>query len=162
MTIGVGDKIPQATLRLLTEEGPADTGTDAIFADRKVVVFGLPGAYTPTCSLNHLPGFLENRDIIIANGVDDIICVAVNDHFVVGAWAEATGGAGKITFAADWDAGFTKAIGMDMDLSAGGLGVRSMRYSMLVENGEVKIVNLEESPGEAVVSGAARILEQIG
>ncbi|WP_421853025.1 peroxiredoxin [Oricola sp.] len=162
MTIGTGDKIPSVTLRRITEDGPEDVDSDTVFAGRNVVVFGLPGAYTPTCSLNHLPGFVENRDIILANGVDEIVCVSVNDHFVMKAWAEATGAAGAITFIADWDAGFTRAIGMDIDLSMGGLGVRSQRYSMLVEDGVVKLVNLEDSPGEAVVSGAARILEQIG
>ena len=162
MPIETGAKIPAVTLTKITPDGPEDIATSALFDGRKVVVFGLPGAFTQTCSLNHLPGFIENHDIILAKGVDEIVCVSVNDHHVMNAWAKSTGGLGKITFIADWDAAFSKAIGMDADLSAGRLGVRSIRYSMLVEDGTVTSVNVEEKRGEATNSGAAAMLEQLG
>ena len=115
----------------------------------------------PAPSLNHLPGYLDNRDAILAKGVDDIAVVAVNDWHVMGAWAQSSGGLGKIHFLADWDGAFTKALGLDVDLSGGGLGVRSKRYSMLVEDGVVKSLNVEESPGQATVSAADAMLQQI-
>ena len=161
MTIATGDTIPEITLKERTPDGPAEVTTGDLFKGKRVVLFAVPGAFTPTCSLNHLPGYLENRDAILAKGVDDIIVVAVNDHHVMGAWANHTGGAGKLRFLADWDATFTKALGMDIDLSAGTLGVRSRRYSMLVDDGVVKALNIEESPGQATVSGAAAMIEQL-
>jgi len=162
MPIEIGSKVPTANVLKVTEEGPAEISTRDLFDGRKVVVFGLPGAFTPTCSLNHLPGFIENHDIILAKGVDEIVCVSVNDHHVMRAWAESTGAMGRITFIADWDAALTKALGMDADLSAGKLGVRSIRYSMIVDDGTVAAVNLEEKRGEATNSGAAAMLEQLG
>lgn len=161
MTIAVGDKLPALTLKERTPDGPADVSTEELFKGRRVVLFAVPGAFTPTCSLNHLPGYLENRDAILAKGVDDIFVLAVNDHHVMGAWANATGSTGKLRFLADWNAAFTRAIGMDADLSAGGLGVRSKRYSMLIEDGVVKSLNVEESPGQATVSAAAAMIEQL-
>lgn len=161
MTIAIGDKLPSATFTEKTPDGPVEITTDALFKGKRVVVFGVPGAFTPTCSLNHLPGYLENRDAILARGVDDIAVISVNDWHVMGAWAQASGGMGKIHFLADWDASFTKAIGLDADLSAGGLGVRSKRYSMLVEDGRVKTLNIEEVRGQATVSSAATMLEQL-
>ena len=161
MTISVGDKLPELKIKERTPDGPADISTADLFAGKRVVLFAVPGAFTPTCSLNHLPGYLENRDAILAKGVDDIAVVAVNDHHVMGAWATSTGGAGKLRFLADWDAGFTKALGMDIDLSAGGLGVRSKRYSMLVEDGVVKKLNVEDSPGKVEVSGGDTLLGQL-
>jgi peroxiredoxin len=162
MPIEIGDKIPTATVLKITDDGPAEISTSALFDGRKVVVFGLPGAFTPTCSLNHLPGFIENHDIILAKGVDEIVCVSVNDHHVMKAWAKATGGLGKITFIADWDAAFTKALGMDADISAGKLGLRSRRYSLIADNATVTAVNLEVARGEATLSGAAAMLEHLG
>ena len=168
MTIKVGDKLPEGTLSEFIEVegngcsvGPNTFKVEDLTKGKKVVIFGLPGAFTPTCSLNHLPGYLENRDAILAKGVDDIVVVAVNDQHVMGAWANSTGGAGKLRFIADWDAAFTKALGMEIDLSAGTLGVRSKRYSMLVDDGVVKTLNVEESPGQATVSGAAAMIEQL-
>lgn len=161
MTIAVGDKLPDLKLKERTADGPADVSTAELFGGKRIVLFAVPGAFTPTCSLNHLPGYLENRDAILAKGVDDIVVVAVNDQHVMGAWATSTGGAGKLRFIADWDAAFTKALGMDIDLSAGTLGVRSKRYSMLVEDGVVKTLNVEESPGQATVSAAAAMIEQL-
>ncbi|SCB20245.1 peroxiredoxin [Rhizobium multihospitium] len=161
MTIAIGDTLPAATFKEKTADGPVEISTEQLFAGKRVVLFAVPGAFTPTCSLNHLPGFLENRDAILAKGVDDIAVVSINDWHVMGAWAQSSGGLGKIHFLADWDGVFTKALGLDVDLSAGGLGIRSKRYSMLVENGVVKTLNIEESPGQATVSGAAAMIEQL-
>lgn len=161
MTIAVGDKLPQAKFKEKTADGPVEIGTDELFSGKKVVLFAVPGAFTPTCTLNHLPGYIENRDALLSRGVDDIAVVAVNDWHVMGAWAQQTNAMGKLHFLADWDASFTKAMGLEADLSAGGLGVRSKRYSMLVEDGVVKSLNVEESPGQATVSGAAAMLEQL-
>ncbi|GES50223.1 peroxiredoxin [Rhizobium sp. ERR 1071] len=161
MTIAIGDTLPAATFKEKTADGPVEISTEQLFAGKRVVLFAVPGAFTPTCSLNHLPGFLENRDAILAKGIDDIAVVSINDWHVMGAWAQSSGGLGKIHFLADWDGAFTKALGLDVDLSAGGLGIRSKRYSMLVENGVVKTLNIEESPGQATVSGAAAMMEQL-
>lgn len=161
MAISIGDTLPEAVFKEKTSDGMAEVSVNDIFDGKKIALFAVPGAYTPTCHLNHLPGYLENRDAILAKGVDDIAVVSVNDAFVMGAWAQSTGGEGKLRYLSDWDASFTKAIGMEMDLSAGTLGERSKRYSMIVENGKVTALNIEDSPGEAVTSGASRLLEQL-
>jgi len=161
MIIAIGDTLPAATLKEKTSEGVADIDLQAFLKGRKVVVFAVPGAFTPTCSLNHLPGFLENRDSFFAKGVDEIAVVSVNDHHVMQAWAKASGGEGKIRFLADGSANFTKAIGMEADMSAGGMGFRSKRYSMLIEDGKVTQFNIETVPGQAEVSGAATLLGQL-
>lgn len=161
MTIASGETIPSMTIMESTADGPAKISTDELFGGKKVVLFGLPGAFTPTCSMNHVPGYVENRDALIGKGVDEIAVVSVNDHFVMGAWAKSTNAAGKIRFLCDWDAAFVKALGLDKDLSAGGLGVRSTRFSMLVEDGAVKFVNVEDNPGQATVSSAAAMLEAL-
>jgi peroxiredoxin len=161
MTIAIGETIPAATLKEKTADGVADIDVGAFLKDRKVVLFAVPGAFTPTCSMNHLPGFLENRDSFYAKGVDEIAVVAVNDHHVMQAWAKASGGEGKIRFLADGAASFTKALGLEADLSAGGLGLRSKRYSMLIDNGKVTQLNVEDTPGKAEVSGAATLLGQL-
>ncbi len=161
MTIAIGDTLPAATFKEKTADGPVEISTEQLFAGKRVVLFAVPGAFTPTCSLNHLPGFLENRDAILGKGVDDIAVVSINDWHVMGAWAQSSGGMGKIHFLADWDGSFTKALGLDVDLSAGGLGIRSKRYSMLVEDGVVKTLNIEENPGQATVSGAAAMIGQL-
>jgi peroxiredoxin len=161
MTIAVGEKLPAATFKEKTADGPVEITTSQLFDGKKVVLFAVPGAFTPTCTLNHLPGFLENRDAFLAKGIDDIAVIAVNDWHVMGAWAQHTGGMGKIHYLADWDGAFTKSLGLDADLSGGGLGVRSKRYSMLVEDGVVRALNIEESPGQATVSGAAAMLEKL-
>nr|WP_153417760.1 peroxiredoxin [Sinorhizobium medicae] len=153
--------MPNVTFKEKTAEGPVEVTIEQLFKGKRVVLFAVPGAFTPTCSLNHLPGYLENRDAILARGVDDIAVVAVNDLHVMGAWATHSGGMGKIHFLSDWNAAFTRAIGMEIDLSAGTLGIRSKRYSMLVEDGVVKALNVEESPGQATASGAAAMLEQL-
>lgn len=162
MTIAPGDKIPAATLTSVSSDGPEKIDTDHLFAGKTVVLFGVPGAFTPTCTLNHLPGYLDNRETILAQGVDEIAVMAVNDHFVMKAWAEHTGGLDKIRFIADHDASFTKALGLDMDASGGGLGVRCKRFSMIVEDGKVKSLDIEDAPGEASVSGAAAMMQKLG
>ena len=162
MAIAIGDKLPETTLKVITADGASDASTESIIAGKKVVLFGLPGAFTGTCSLSHLPGYLDNRDEILAKGVDAIVVVAVNDPFVMQAWAEQSGGVDKMTFVADWDAAFTKAIGMDIDLSVAGLGLRSKRFSMLIDDGAVTALNVEDNPGEVSVSGAAEMLKQLG
>lgn len=161
MTIAIGETLPAATLKEKTADGVADIDVGEFLKGRKVVLFAVPGAFTPTCSMNHLPGFLENRDSFYAKGVNEIAVVAVNDHHVMQAWAKASGGEGKIRFLADGSATFTKALGLEADLSAGGLGLRSKRYSMLIEGGKVTQLNVEDSPGKAEVSGAATLLGQL-
>jgi peroxiredoxin len=161
MTIKIGDKLPEASFKIMTDDGAKNITTAEVFAGKKVVLFAVPGAFTPTCSNNHLPGYLENHDAILAKGVDTIAVVAVNDQFVMRAWARFTGAEGKILFLADGSGHFVKSIGLDMDLSAGGLGLRSKRFSMIVEDGKVTALNVEDAPGQAVISGAAKILEQL-
>ena len=156
--IKVGDRLPDATFKIRTDEGYSDVTTADVFDGKKIVLFAVPGAFTPTCSANHLPGYLENRDEILGKGVDGIAVVAVNDHHVMNAWAKASGGEGKLQFLADGAGAFTKAIGLDADM--GPLGTRSKRFSMIVEDGVVKQFNLETGPG-ASVSGAAAILGQL-
>jgi peroxiredoxin len=161
VTIAIGDRIASGTLKEKTADGVVDVDVAEFLKGRTVVLFGVPGAFTPTCSLNHLPGFLENRDAFAAKGVDEIAVVAVNDHHVMSAWAKASGGEGKIRFFADGNGTFARALGLDMDLSAGGLGLRSKRYSMLIKDGVVAQLNIEGSPGEAETSGAATLLGQL-
>ena len=161
MTIKVGEKLPNATLRLVTADGARPVTTQEFFDGKKVVLFGLPGAFTPTCHKNHLPGFLADEAAFKAKGVDVIAMTSVNDQYVLAAWSTATGSDGHIDFLADGAAEFAKATGLDFDASAGGLGVRSRRYSMLIEDGVVKVLNIEESPGKADLSGAAHLLGQM-
>ena len=161
MTIAVGQRLPEVTIKSATADGPKEVNTAEFFAGRKVVLFGVPGAFTPTCSNNHLPGFVENFDAFKARGVDAIAVTAVNDAFVMGAWARFTGAEGKLDFLADGSADFARALGLDIDLSKGGLGTRVRRFSMLVDNGEVKLLNIEEVPSQAETSSAARLLGQL-
>ncbi|MGX1099227.1 redoxin family protein [Amorphus sp. MBR-141] len=161
MAIQPGDKIPSATFTTMGSDGPAPIKSEELFSGKKVVLFAVPGAFTPTCHRNHLPGFLENYDIIKEKGVDTVAVVAVNDVFVMNAWAEATGAKGKIVFLADGSAAFTKAAGLDMDASGFGMGVRSKRYAMIVNDGVVETLAIEDSPGQAVTSGAAAVLEAL-
>ena len=159
--IKIGDTLPEATFTISGENGPETKTTADIFAHKKVVIFGVPGAFTPTCHGNHLPGFVTHADAFKAKGIDTIACVSVNDVFVMKAWAEASHVDGKILFLADGSATFTKAIGMALDLNERGLGIRSQRYSLLVDNGVVRRVNLEETVAKADVSGAEAILGQL-
>jgi len=161
MTIKVGDRLPDAKFMLVTPDGPKPVEAKDYFAGKTVVLFGLPGAFTPTCHKNHLPGFIANEARFRAKGVDRIAMTSVNDHFVLAAWAEATGAKGKIDFLADGGAAFAKAIGLDLDLTERGMGVRSKRYSMLVKDGVVQELNVEPEPGKADLSSAEHILGQI-
>ena len=160
MTIKPGEKIPAAEFSVMTADGQQKLSTDVIFAGRKVVLFAVPGAFTPTCSMNHLPGFLAAIDAIKAKGVDTIACTSVNDVHVMNAWGKASGADGKIMMLADGNADFARAVGLAVDLKVSGMGERSRRYSMLVENGVVKTLNVEEKSG-VNVSGAETILEQL-
>ena len=160
MTIAVGDKIPSAKLKTMTAEGPKDISTEEIFGGKKVVLFAVPGAFTPTCSAKHLPGFVEKAAQIKAKGVDTVACLAVNDAFVMGAWGKAQNTDGKVLMLADGAAAFTKQLGLDLDLSAPGMGVRSKRYAMVVDNGVVKALNVE-APGAFEVSSADAILRAL-
>ena len=158
MTIAVGDKLPDATFKVRTPDGLKDVTTQELTAARKVILFAVPGAFTPTCHAKHVPSYLEHLDALKAKGVAEVACVAVNDAFVLDAWAKATGADGKITLLSDGNGTFTKAVGLDFDGSGFGLGTRSKRYSMLVDNGVVKALHIEESPGVMEVSGADRLL----
>jgi peroxiredoxin len=160
MTIAVGEKLPDATFKTMTADGAKDLTTADIFAGKKVVLFGVPGAFTPTCSNNHLPGYLENFDAIKARGVDAIAVVATNDHHVMGAWARFSGGEGKLLYLADGNGSFVKAAGLDADMSQANMGTRSRRFSLIAEDGVVKAVNVESKPG-VNETGAATILEQL-
>ena len=161
MTIAVGDSLPQATFRVMTADGPAAKTTDDVFKGRKVVLFAVPGAFTPTCHKNHLPGFITQADAIKAKGVDAIAVTGVNDVFVMDAWAKASGGRGKIEFLADGNGDFGEGVGPLHGRLGLRLGTRSKRYSMLVEDGVVKSLNVEDTPGKADVSGAAALLKQL-
>ena len=159
MTIAVGDKIPSAKLKTMTAEGPKDISTEDLFNGKKVVLFAVPGAFTPTCSAKHLPGFVEKAGEFKAKGVE-VACLSVNDAFVMGAWGKSQNTDGKVTMLADGAAAFTKQLGLDMDLSGPGMGVRSKRYAMLVDNGVVKALNLE-APGAFEVSSAEAMLKAL-
>jgi peroxiredoxin len=160
MTIKVGDKIPSATLTTMTAEGPKPISTDELFKGKKVVLFAVPGAFTPTCSQKHLPGFVENAEALKAKGVNTIACIAVNDPFVMGAWGKDQKVGDKVTMLADGSGKFAEALGTVLDLTERGLGKRSRRYSMLVEDGVVKKLNLEEGGGFEV-SDAGTMLKQV-
>ncbi len=161
MPIKVGDSIPAAKLRVMTGEGPAWKTTDELFKGKKVVLFGVPGAFTGTCHKSHLPGFIQNADAIRDKGVDMIAVTGVNDHFVMDAWKEASGAAGKVEFLSDGNGEFAKALDLTFDGSANGLGTRSKRYSMVIDNGVVKTLNIEESPGKVDVTSAENILKAL-
>jgi len=159
MTIQVGDRLPDVPLAIATAEGPRPTTSGEYFAGKRVALFAVPGAFTPTCHKNHLPGFLNNADKIKAKGIDTIAVTGVNDVFVMDAWKKATDTDGKIEFLADGSAAFANAIGLSVDLGPRGLGTRSQRYAMVVEDGVVKTLNIEDAPGKADISGAENLLK---
>ena len=151
MTIQVGDKVPSCTLKTMGAEAPTDIDTDDIFAGKKVVLFAVPGAFTPGCSMTHLPGYVVNADKIKASGVDTIVCMAVNDAFVMGAWGEAQN-ASELLMLADGNGELTSALGLELDGSGFGLGTRSQRFAMIVEDGSITHLNVEPGAGIDVSS----------
>lgn len=157
MTIKLGESIPSMKLMMGTADGPKEVSTDDLFKGKKVVMFAVPGAFTPTCSAKHLPGFVQNIDAIKAKGVDNVICVAVNDAFVMGAWGKDQGTGDKVVMLADGSAALTKALGLELDLTARGLGVRSQRYALIAQDGKVTHLAVE-APGGFEVSKAESIL----
>ena len=160
MTIKVGDTIPSMKLMMVTAEGPKETSTDEIFKGKKVVLFAVPGAFTPTCSVKHLPGFVQNAEAFKAKGVDTVACIAVNDVFVMDAWGKDQGTAGKLEMLADGAAAFARAIGLELDLNARGMGWRSQRYALVAEDGKVTHLGVE-APGGFELSKAEAILEKV-
>lgn len=160
MTLKPGDRLPPVEFTVATADGSQKMAPDVIFGGRKVVVIGLPGAFTPTCSMNHLPGFIAAHDALKALGIDTIACTAVNDIHVMKAWAKASGAEGKVTMLADGNAEFAKAAGLELDLTAAGMGLRSRRYAMLVDDGVVKALNIETERG-VNASSAETMVETI-
>jgi glutaredoxin/glutathione-dependent peroxiredoxin len=160
MTIKVGDTIPSMKLMMATQDGPKETSTDEIFKGKKVVLFAVPGAFTPTCSNRHLPGFVENADAFRAKGVDTVACIAVNDAFVMGAWGKQQGADGKLMMLADGSGTFAKAMGLELDLMGRGMGVRSQRYALVAQDGKVTHLAIEQ-PGGFEVSKAEEILAHL-
>ena len=160
MTVKVGDKVPSAKLKQMSAEGPKDVSTDELFGGKKVALFALPGAFTPTCSAKHLPGFIEKAEELKKKGVEAIACVSVNDAFVMDAWGKAQGAGVKVMMLADGNGDFTRAMGLEMDGTAHGMGKRSQRYSMIVDNGVIKQLNVEQ-PRAFEVSSADYMLKQL-
>ena len=160
MTIKVGDKIPSATLMQLKGGAPQPVKTDDLFAGRKIALFALPGAFTPTCSAKHLPGYVQHADHLRQKGIDAIGCLSVNDAFVMGAWGENQGAGEKVMMLADGNGDFTRALGLEMDATKYGMGKRSQRYSMIVDDGVVKQLNVEET-GAFGVSSAEHMMQQL-
>ncbi len=160
MTIKPGDIIPSATLYIMGADGPTSATTEDLFKGKKVALFGLPGAFTPTCSAQHVPSYLSNAAALRGKGIDSIICLSVNDAFVMGAWGKDQGVGDEIIMAGDGSAVLTKAMGLDMDLTERGMGVRCQRFSMIVDDGVVRVFN-HEQPGEYRISSADNMLEQL-
>lgn len=158
MAISVGDKLPDASFKVMTDDGPDTVTTADVFGGKKVVLFAVPGAFTPTCHAKHMPTFVDNIDALKAKGVDTVACVSVNDIFVLDAWAKDTGAKGAITLLADGSADFTKAIGMVFDANQIGMGIRSLRYAMVVDDGVVKVLNVATERGTLGETDADSIL----
>jgi glutaredoxin/glutathione-dependent peroxiredoxin len=154
MPIKRGDRIPRAKLKAVTPAGTREVVTDDLFAGRRVVLFAVPGAFSPTCSEQHLPGFVERAEELKAAGADEVVCVAVNDAFVLKAWAEHAKVGDRVTMLADGNADFTRALGMELDATGFGMGTRSLRYAMVVDDGEIRVLAVEESPALAEASTA--------
>jgi len=159
MSIANGDRMPDGSFAVMTDEGPGQLSSDELFAGKKVVLFSVPGAFTPTCSMKHLPGFIDNAAALQANGVDTIACMAVNDVFVMDAWGKSQNADEKVMMLADGNADYSKALGLDLDASGFGMGIRGQRFSIIVDDGVATQVNVE-GPGEFKVSNAETALEQ--
>jgi len=160
VSIKVGDKLPNATLKVASADGIKDATTDELFKGRKVVLFAVPGAFTPTCSAKHLPGFVQNADAIRGKGVDAIVCLAVNDAFVMGAWGKDQKVGDKIVMAADGNAEWTRALGLELDAGRFGMGIRAQRFALIAEDGVVKALHVE-APGKFEVSSAEAVLKTL-
>jgi glutaredoxin/glutathione-dependent peroxiredoxin len=160
MTIKAGDRMPAGTLKTMTKEGPKDVSTEELFKGKKVVLFSVPGAFTPTCDAKHLPGFVQQAAAIRGKGIDTIACMAVNDVFVMNAWGKHSNVGDKVLMLADGNGDYAKALGLELDGRGFGLGTRGQRFSILVDDGVAKIVNIE-APGQFKVSSAEHILGQI-
>ena len=160
MTISVGDRLPDVTVHVMGESAPEPRSSAEMFAGRKVVLFALPGAFTPTCSRNHLPGYVEHAQGFRDKGVDEIVCLSVNDAWVMSAWGKSLGAEGKVSMVADGNGEFTRAVGLNADMSAAGYGERSVRYAMIVDDGVVTHLNVE-APREFKISDAATMLSLI-
>ncbi len=161
MSIKVGDALPEATLISITPAGPAPLATRDLFSGKKVVLFGVPGAYTGVCTKQHMPGYVQEYDAIKAKGVDTVACLAVNDPAVLTAWAKVSGADGKILMLSDWNADYVKKLGLDFDGSKFGLGTRSRRFSAIIDNGVLKKLNVEDMPAQVTSSRAAATLWQV-
>jgi glutaredoxin/glutathione-dependent peroxiredoxin len=161
MAIKAGERMPSGTLKVMSKDGPKDVPTDELFKGKKVVLFSVPGAFTPTCDAKHLPGFVQLADQIRAKGVDTIACMAVNDVFVMSAWGKSSGAGDKVMMLADGNGDYAKALGLELDARKFGMGVRGQRFALVVDNGVLKGINVEE-PGQFKVSAAEHILGQLG
>jgi glutaredoxin/glutathione-dependent peroxiredoxin len=159
MTIKVGDKLPAGTLGIMTGSGPGSMTTDELFKGKRVVLFSVPGAFTPTCSKTHLPGFVQNSAALKAKGIDAVACMAVNDVFVMDAWGKSSGAEGKVVMLADGNAAYTKALGLDLDASGFGMGTRSQRFALVAKDGVVERMEVEPNAGQCTVSGGESILK---
>jgi peroxiredoxin len=160
MTISVGDKMPAGSFTVMSDDGPGSVTTEELFNGRKVVLFSVPGAFTPTCSMKHLPGYVQNADALISHGVDTVACMAVNDVFVMDAWGKDQNVGDAVSMLADGNAAYTKTLGLDLDASGFGMGTRGQRFSIIVNDGHVTHLNIE-GPGEFLVSNAETALEQV-
>ena len=160
MTIRVGDRMPEGKFMVMGEGGPESLTSDQLFSGKKVVLFSVPGAFTPTCSAKHLPGFIENSDALKGKGVDTIACLAVNDAFVMSAWGKSAGADGKVVMLADGNGEYARALGLEMDGTKFGMGTRSQRFSVIVNDGVVEQINIEP-PGQFGVSSAETALQQL-
>ncbi len=161
MTLAIGDRLPAVTLFEPGDSGPKPVTTAEIFTGRKIVLVGMPGAFTPTCHQKHLPGFIENRDSILEKGVDEIVVLSTNDAYVLGAWAKATGATDRIRFVSDGNAEFVRQAGLELDRTDRGMGIRAKRFALIVDDGVVTSLAAEDAPGQTTVSSAAQILGQL-
>jgi len=161
MTIQVGDKMPEGVLMQMTADGPAPVSTAELFDGKKVILFALPGAFTPTCSAKHVPSYIANAEKLAAKGVDAVACMSVNDAFVMGAWGKDQNTGDKVMMLADGSADYAKALGLELDLSTRGMGMRAQRFAIVVDNGVVSYLGIEGNPGEMTVSGAEAVLDQM-
>ena len=161
MAIKVGDKLPSGTLGIMKADGPGAITTDELFKGKTVVLFSVPGAYTPTCSKAHLPSFVQNASALKAKGIDTLACLAVNDVFVMDAWGKSQGADGKVVMLADGNATYTKALGLDLDASGFGMGTRGQRFALVAKDGVVQKLNVEPAAGQCTISGGQSILESL-